>query len=618
MSESRSTDLPDASVALSRRTLIGLGAASAIAGTVATSSTSAQARPTDASIAGGAPAAAGVRAISMAMHVHGSFSEGKGSMQNHLHQAEKLGVDVIWWTDHDFRIMASGYRTSLAFDGLQESEAGLDWDWHQDNDGAVRSPVASFVTDPHTPSEPGRALRMSVSGPDTSWGEARWTGQAQNHTYTTSLAQTVLSLDVYPQTVGDDAQLFLEVRSSIRPATSGRPAGRYSMQYRVGGRTGHWTEGDGLAGVIGLSAAPGAWTRVSLDLQADVEALWPDLVSGDAGLCQISVGVRARRGATAAGLVDRLRFERGGRGSSDAALRLRQQVMNQYAAKYPSVRQHPGSELSMVRHMNTFGSNLRLPDYGPGRPRQDTSLKAAQEMVRFVQANGCIVQLNHPLAYSRTAEELAIELIDTDAMGADAIEIGGRGSSDAQSAAFDAAARNSVFVTATGTNDDHNGIDWLTGQRWVTSVWARSTDEQDLFTAIRGGRAWFWDPAYWRGEMEITVDGVGLMGSVRITADTFVEVRYTGSAPPSGGSIVAVTGVVDNAGSRSPTGGTTRRTVTWSSGGAVVGVDTGVAVGSFVRFEIRGSGGALVGFSNPVWLLRRTPKGGVPALRQSI
>jgi hypothetical protein len=38
------------------------------------------------------------------MHVHGSFSEGMGSMEWHTAQAAALGLDAIWWTDHDWRV----------------------------------------------------------------------------------------------------------------------------------------------------------------------------------------------------------------------------------------------------------------------------------------------------------------------------------------------------------------------------------------------------------------------------------------------------------------------------------------------------------------------------------
>ena len=37
----------------------------------------------------------------------------------------------------------------------------------------------------------------------------------------------------------------------------------------------------------------------------------------------------------------------------------------------------------------------------------------------------------------------------------------------------------------------------------------------------------------------------------------------------------------------------------------------------FVRVQIRSAGGAIVAFSNPIWLLRSTPPGGIPALRRA-
>src|SRR2546430_2284325 len=42
------------------------------------------------------------QARTMAMHVHSSFSEGTGSMQAQLAEATSAGVDVLWWTDHDW------------------------------------------------------------------------------------------------------------------------------------------------------------------------------------------------------------------------------------------------------------------------------------------------------------------------------------------------------------------------------------------------------------------------------------------------------------------------------------------------------------------------------------
>ncbi|MGH3391731.1 MAG: hypothetical protein ACRDOO_22915 [Actinomadura sp.] len=72
--------------------------------------------------------------VSMSLHTHscfsegGSFAEGGGgaSMLAQLDQAVQSGVDVIWWTDHDWRMEAYGYYENIAFDGTGE-DGGLVW-----------------------------------------------------------------------------------------------------------------------------------------------------------------------------------------------------------------------------------------------------------------------------------------------------------------------------------------------------------------------------------------------------------------------------------------------------------------------------------------------------------
>ena len=56
--------------------------------------------------------------------------------------------------------------------------------------------------------------------------------------------------------------------------------------------------------------------------------------------------------------------------------------------------------------------------------------------------------------------ELARELVETYNLTADIIEVG-TGQVDGVTYAFDAAARNGVYVTATGVSDDHAGDNWL-------------------------------------------------------------------------------------------------------------------------------------------------------------
>ena len=75
----------------------------------------------------------GTFAYSMAMHVHSSFSEQSGSMDAQLNQAATNTVDVLWWTDHDFRMTGRGYRKTVHFISLTAvkgaSGEGGAWHW---------------------------------------------------------------------------------------------------------------------------------------------------------------------------------------------------------------------------------------------------------------------------------------------------------------------------------------------------------------------------------------------------------------------------------------------------------------------------------------------------------
>jgi hypothetical protein len=65
-------------------------------------------------------------AYSMAMHVHSSFSEQQGSMDAQLFQAQANSVDVLWWTDHDFRMDGTAYRDTVHFTSLTKEVGGRD------------------------------------------------------------------------------------------------------------------------------------------------------------------------------------------------------------------------------------------------------------------------------------------------------------------------------------------------------------------------------------------------------------------------------------------------------------------------------------------------------------
>ncbi|MFN0152674.1 MAG: hypothetical protein ACKVU1_18380, partial [bacterium] len=57
------------------------------------------------------------RPYAVQMHLHGSLSEGQGSMRGHVEAARALGgVDVLWWSDHDWRIALHTYQRAFDFE----------------------------------------------------------------------------------------------------------------------------------------------------------------------------------------------------------------------------------------------------------------------------------------------------------------------------------------------------------------------------------------------------------------------------------------------------------------------------------------------------------------------
>ena len=122
--------------------------------------------------------------------------------------------------------------------------------------------------------------------------------------------------------------------------------------------------------------------------------------------------------------------------------------------------QHQGSEISLVRHLNVFGGALTLPDYGEvDVSSKDASLEATREAVDFAHDHGSLVTLNHPLSDEPGPVALGRMLIRERALGVDMLEVGVRSRVGQIVKAYNAAARNAVFLTATGTSDDHLGAD---------------------------------------------------------------------------------------------------------------------------------------------------------------
>jgi hypothetical protein len=180
--------------------------------------------------------------------------------------------------------------------------------------------------------------------------------------------------------------------------------------------------------------------------------------------------------------------------------------------------------------------------------------------------------------------------------------------------------RNAVFLTGNGANDDHYAQDWYGLQNnWFTSVWAASTAQPDLLAALAAGRAWCGSLSGYRGSLDLLADGSCPMGSVSVSRVTSRGLVASATGIPAGGSLQILQGAVDYAGTAGLQANTVvigRYKAAELAGGSVTQqVDT--SADSFVRSQVLDASGAVAGLSNPLWLLRSAPPGGIPPPRSA-
>ncbi len=395
---------------------------------------------------------------------------------------------------------------------------------------------------------------------------------------------------------------------------------------------------NGTQGVITIPVKPvGAgnpWGTVTMNPSADIAALWPDLDYRDFALWELTLSA-VSTGDLVDGHFDYLRFKR--RISGEAFLLQQMDMATALAPRYRAVAQRQGLEVSwLLPHINWFGGAVVIPDYGSTTPRTYTRYLRNVAVPQIHSAGG-LVSYNHPYGYgdpallpvaqqdamlARVARRLLPTATASGALGADLLEVGYRKRQGVDLAhhlaLWDVMSRNAVFLTGNGTSDDHFGQNWSgIHNNWVTSVWAASTAEAHLLAALAAGRAWCGSLSSYRGSLDLLVDGSCPMGSVSVSRVKSRRLVAAATRVPAGGSLRVRQGVVDYAGTASPTANTRVIAVYPASrlaGGSVIRhVDT--SKDSFVRTEVLNSAGTTIGVSNPVWLLRSAPPGGIPVHR---
>ncbi len=564
---------------------------------------------------GAASSFTGSNALRLAMHVHGSWSEGLGSWEAQYTQAAGAGIDVLFMTDHDYRATAGNYLPSLS---------GVTW---------VRSTTGALAQQASTAT--GGAIRVLAESSSATAAASVTMGvqpkpQAFNR-LRTSIAGQTLEHTVTSAVLSAGATYELVVPLSYHPAGTNRPAGAYSLVYRFGAATAsRFTENGGLRGVV-AAPTPAAGSVQRLSPETDIAALWPTMLPMDNAMYGVSFTAKSpHKGAVADVRVAGVRFLR--TQSGPAAVTANQtQLLATYQPRFPNLAVRISTEISKtLPDMNPFGIPQYFPDYAHLPTDHDVLYQA---IVDAVHAKGGLISYNHPFGYNTGPLLSAADRITkrrqvfqqmqaVHAYGVDLVEVGYtlRGNVDAAThiGLWDTFSRNGTFLTANGTNDDHSGQGWKNlSNGFFTGLWAASRSDGDILAALASGRAYAAHLGKWPGgETDLLVDGTVRMGSVSVATKATRSLAIWAANLPSGSSVQLVSGPVDYAGAQDP-GTTVVRTLApsaFSGGVATVSVDS--TTSQFYRVQVLASDGSIVGCGNPVWLLREQPPGGIPVPRR--
>lgn len=611
--------------------------AATTAGTTAPVATAASAVPPSAP-PDASTAPTGERAWSVQMHVHGSFSEGVGSIDSHSHEATDVGADVIWWSDHDFRITSYGHVSSFGFEDVTElmpSDGRVMARRKKKNAlqkalvpleiGAVAPGEASFPSD--DPREGAKSLRLTASAGGEEFAGHRFAITADRSLLKRPLAAEVtLLLSVFPEQVSADARPVVEIVMSEHPPREGLPFEAYRLRYVLDASVAQPYR-DGTVFVVPVPFKPGEWNDLALPVSRDAVRGFPFINGEDNVLGTIVVGVEVRRGAKASVRFDDLRIEQ--ELSGEPVFDRQKKLIDAVSRDYPKLHQLQGVEASWVgHHLNEFSVDTRLVDYAAlekERPADETPAQYRERVTRRVvdeiHGRGGLVSFNHMFGtmmegkeQRATREEVLEQLARERVYGADILEVGYRDRGGHPLAdhlwVWDQLAQHELFLVGTGVSDSHGGPSqrWRTDQNnFVSWIYARSPSKEDLIAGLRAGRVFFGDIVLFDGTLDLTTSRGARMGQIVLRdpsiASETVEVRIDGLAAGDSVRLIA-------------SGSELAR---WTAEGAAFAQKHDVALDpsrpTVVRVETYAADGTAKVLSNPITFLRTEPPAGIPDAR---
>lgn len=589
---------------------------------------------------------------SLALHMHASMSEQSGSIEWHTHKADSIGVDIIWWTEHDWRLTNFRHMNKYTFEEATWNSEEHRWvepddafggeDRYWDADSTAVSPLVTSVVD-SLADEGSKSLRMEIEGEEGSKGFTvgtllQNTSELQNKY---SLAKKVkISFAVLAEELDPATTKFI-----VEAELSDHPEGMHFLRYVAGSLE------DESADAFPLSIQPGEWTTITLDLTQDAITRFSTgpqdaIRAEDDNFNFLRIGVAAKDGARAVVFFDDYKILPDPAMVGDAMLDRARRMGEFYEASVPSVKHLFGTEISKFKaqpHLNGYAPNLHLVDYGD-HVWQDSLYYAIDQ----IHAQNGAVSLNHVFGpkfeadIPETPQQKAGRIlwikknqIRSRAMGIDILEVGyrKRGGMDLADHfdLWDALSGNGIFMTGNGVTDSHgrgmhNLIGWgpseeglPTTNNFCTWLYTEEFSEAGFVRAMKSGRAYFGDPYRFDGTVDIhTTDGFR-MGQAVVTDRPEHEVVVEVTGAPAGAQVrVKQCEMRDPPSELYVVANVLRDEILDAEvvdGAFTDSLLVDMSMPSFLRVEVRDAEGKELVFSNPIFFVHEVPSGGVPANR---
>ena len=465
----------------------------------------------------------------MHMHLHASCDRG-ASMALDMYNASKLGMQYIWFTDHDTRMgLMKNHITKYSFgDGLLKTDGKTYEGFEKINE------QTNLLVDTAK-----KTLTINSVKSDDEWVSSGVYFASSGKRHTFSLAgELAVSVDLNEFMPNENARLIFAAKLSQRP-----PEMKHSyMLYVIGSADGL---GDEYNQVIALDQTSGT---VTMKLSEDV-AENQHIGGKDNAFDTLYIVLQTKNGAQATVTVGDFEIKRD---KVCEDLRQNLQKVADEAGKRYKVKPFVSFEISGAgEHKNCFSTAVPVIEY-----HKNNYQMAESDAIEHMKKYGGIFAINHPFATSHIKklskemgelddatkkqlfDHMYNEFVNNNALGATLMEVGfpegRRFSFEDYLKLWDMLALGGVFLSGYGANDCHaNNDGWFDGNNFVAYIGVDDSltypvDVKYFTDAMKKGRMYTGDPTAIKGRVGFETDKGDQMGSVVVADETeSVKIKFS-------------------------------------------------------------------------------------------